>query len=119
MPFYANTNTTPAVYRETQTSFDPNNIYWLNRLTALLGDTDFDRYQGLRDAFEAQALIDCRKIQLKTDAAILANPENSTAQLTAANQTLADAYFRNLNQLLGKMVTTGANHMKLRCSLND
>jgi len=25
----------------------------------------------------------------------------------------------NLNQLLGKMVTTGANHMKLRYSLND
>lgn len=119
VPFYANTNTTPAIYRETQTGFDPNNIYWLNRLTALLGDTDFNRYQGLRDAFEAQALIDCRKIQLKTDAAILANPENSTAQLTVANQALADTYFMNLNQLLGKMVTTGANHMKLRYSLND
>ena len=39
--------------------------------------------------------------------------------LENANKKLADVAFEKQNKLLGDMVTTGSNNMKLRYNLND
>lgn len=118
VPFYANVNDTPAVYKDADGEFNLNHMYWLSCTTALLGDTDYDLYVDLRNTFALEAMGSYRKIQNDTDAA-LADQTDVTAYLQAANDKLANDSFKRQTKLLGDMVITGSEHMKLRYNLND
>ncbi|MDT7013973.1 C69 family dipeptidase [Levilactobacillus namurensis] len=118
VPFYANVNDTPAVYKDADGEFNMNHMYWLSCTTALLGDTDYDLYVDLRNTFALEAMGAYRKIQNDTDAAI-ANQSDVTAYLQAANEKLANESFKRQTKLLGDMVIMGSEHMKLRYNLND
>ncbi|MCW3777737.1 C69 family dipeptidase [Levilactobacillus namurensis] len=118
VPFYANVNDTPAVYKDADGEFNINHMYWLSCTTALLGDTDYDLYVDLRNTFALEAMGAYRKIQNDTDAAI-ADQSDVTAYLQAANEKLANESFKRQTKLLGDMVIMGSEHMKLRYNLND
>lgn len=118
VPFYANVNDTPAVYKNATKTFDMNHMYWLSCTTALLGDTDYDLYVDLRNDYTLAAMSAYRKIQNETDAA-LKDHNDITDYLANANDVLAKEAFKRQTELLGEMVTMGSEHMKLRYNLND
>lgn len=118
VPFYANVNDTPDVYKNATGTFDLNNMYWLSCTTALLGDTDYDLYVDLRNTFELEAMGAYRHIQNETDQNF-ATQSDPVKYLEAANEKLAHESFTRQTKLLGEMVTLGSAHMKLRYNLND
>lgn len=118
VPFYANVNDTPDVYKNATGTFDLNNMYWLSCTTALLGDTDYDLYVDLRNTFELEAMGAYRHIQNEADQNF-ATQSDPVKYLEAANEKLAHESFTRQTKLLGEMVTLGSAHMKLRYNLND
>ena len=118
VPFYANVENTPAVYKNATGTFDMNNMYWLSCTTALLGDTNYDLYVDLRNTFELEAMGAYHKIQNDTDENFDQNKANSK-YLEEANEKLANESFTRQTKLLGDMVILGSEHMKLRYNLND
>ncbi|GEP19830.1 C69 family dipeptidase [Pediococcus argentinicus] len=118
VPFYANVEDTPAVYKDATGTFDLNNMYWLSCTTALLGDTDYDLYVDLRNTFELEAVAAYREIQNETDKAVEGSSD-ITKLLTDANEKLAQESFTRQTKLLGEMVVLGSANMKLRYNLND
>ncbi|MGR3742445.1 C69 family dipeptidase [Companilactobacillus sp. DQM5] len=117
VPFYANVEDTPESYKNATGTFDMNNMYWLSCTTALLGDTNYDFYVDMRNTFELEAMSTYRNIQNTTDEEFIKNPDISL--LSKANKQLADESFKRQTKLLGEMVISGSEHMKLRYNLND
>lgn len=118
VPFYANVTDTPACYRDTTTTFDLQNIYWLSRTTAILGDTNYTTFSALADQFEQTIMAHCRHQQLMTDQQVITNSA-TTDRLQQTNQQLADFYFKEATKLLGNMTELAAKKMKLRFNLSD
>lgn len=119
VPFYTNITTTPASF-QTGPKFDLNKIFWLNKLTAQLGDTNFRVYGELEADFEQKSLAQCHKIQHETDrrAEDLSGSELEEL-LNKANQKMADIVYNNTVDLLGKMVDEGHSLMTLKYDLLD
>ncbi|MEH7354811.1 C69 family dipeptidase [Neobacillus drentensis] len=118
IPFYANVSNTPACYRNTTETFDPNTIYWLSRTMALIGDANYDLYSDLEASFEQNTVAACRAIQIKADQEAT-NRKDVLAYLEAINEQMAEISLKNAKKLLGDMVDLGTTQMKLRYSLND
>ncbi|MGM0240340.1 dipeptidase [Enterococcus sp. AZ103] len=118
VPFYSNVKDTPASYKNADGTFDLNNMYWLSCTTALLGDTDYDFYVDMRNSFELAAMSSYHFIQNETDAG-LKDATDVQAYLETANEKLAQDSLKRQTELLGEMVTSGSNRMKLRYNLND
>lgn len=118
VPFYANVSDTPASYKDADGTFNLNQMYWLSCTTALLGDTDYDFYVDLRNSYTLEAMSAYRRIQNQTDAG-LNSAANVQTYLAAANEQLAAEAMRRQTELLGKMVISGSEQMKLRYNLND
>ena len=95
-------------------------IFWLNKLTAQLGDTNYRVYGELEDAFEQKSLAQCHKIQHDTDKEV-ANLSGKELQdkLIAANQKMSDTVYNNTVELLGQMVDEGHGLMTLKYDLLD
>ena len=118
VPFYANVSDTPLCYKNATGVFDLTNMYWLSCTTALLGDTDYDFYVDMRNTFELEAVASYRAIQHETDNA-LKNQTDVQALLEKANERLASESLKRQTKLLGDMVISGSERMKLRYNLND
>ncbi|WP_125573737.1 C69 family dipeptidase [Levilactobacillus huananensis] len=118
VPFYANVDDTPAVYKDADGTFNMNHMYWLSCTVALLGDTDYDLYVDFRNTYALQAMSAYREIQHATDAAIQDGADVKSTLLDA-NEKLSNESFTRTTKLLGDMVTFGSEHMKLRYNLND
>ena len=88
-------------------------MYWLSCTAALLGDTDYSKYVDLRDTYELATVGKFREIQNKTDKA------GAAADLQAANEELAVFALKAMTEMLGRMVISGSNRMKLRYDFND
>ncbi|WEV50812.1 C69 family dipeptidase [Lactobacillus sp. ESL0731] len=119
VPFYTNVSTTPASY-QTGAKFDLNKIFWLNKLTAQLGDTNFKVYGELEADFEQKSQSECHFIQHQTDkkAKDLSGQELEDL-LVEANQKMADQVYSNTIELLGNMVDEGHGLMTLKYDLLD
>lgn len=113
VPFYARVSDTPASYRDTKLDFDPTKMYWLTTMTAVLGDSNFQGYVDKRDDFDLKTMAKLRALQNETDKAI------DNQSLEAVNEKLAQIALTAQTELLGKMVISGSNHMKLRFDFND
>lgn len=118
VPFYSNVTDTPAPFKNATGKFNMNNMYWLSCTTALLGDTNYDFYVDMRNDYELQAMSAYHKIQNETDKDI-DNHNNINEYLTSANERLANEAFERQTALLGNMVISGSEQMKLRYNLND
>lgn len=117
-PFYARVNDTPKAYRDTTTTFDTQNMYWLSCLLGTFGDTNFGLYEDFENIFEQHTVAACRKLQHDADAAI-DQQSDKAAFLTQVNEEMAEVQLKNATKLLGQMVGLGAPLMKLQYYLND
>lgn len=119
VPFYTNVTTTPESFHTTS-EFNLNQIFWLNKLTAQLGDTNYKTYSALEQGFEEKTLGQLRKIENDTDKAVKELTGRALQEkLEEANQSMADLTYKNTENLLGEMVSTGHNLMKLKFDLLD
>ncbi len=119
VPFYTNITTTPASF-QTGPKFDLNKIFWLNKLTAQLGDINFRVYGELEADFEQKSLAQCHKIQHETDKeAKKYSGDELQDKLNEAKQKMADTVYDNTVELLGNMVNEGHGLMTLKYDLLD
>jgi dipeptidase len=118
VPFYANVKDTPENYKNTTLDLDPNNIYWLSNILALIGDSDFDLYEDEENIFEQNTVAECRHLQIEADQAYAEQPDIQ-AYLEAINNQMATRYQKNANKLLGQMLAFGEPKMKLQFQLHD
>lgn len=119
VPFYTNVNTTPASF-QTTAKFNLNKIFWLNKVIALLGDTNYRVYGPLEDGFEQKTLGQVRKVQHETDKAVQGlSGQELSAKLEAANDKMAAITYANTNDLLSEMTAYGHKRMTLKYNLHD
>lgn len=118
VPFYTTIIDTPKRYRDTTTTFDLQNMYWLNRSIGILGDAyplmGLDAMTAFRQTIQAK----CGQIQLQTDA-VIAQRSDVPAFLTQQNHKMAEFYFKQATDLLGQLFALNATKMKLRYKLTD
>ena len=71
--------------------FDLSKIFWINKLNAQLGDTNYKVYSALEQAFEEKTMAKLRKIENETDRAVKGlEGRELQAKLEEANQQMAD-----------------------------
>lgn len=119
VPFYTNVTTTPASF-QTGRDFDLTKIFWLNKLNAQLGDTNYKVYSALEQAFEEKTMAKLRQIENETDRAVKGlTGRDLQEKLEEANQKMADLTYKQTAALTGEMVKYGHSLMKLKYDLLD
>lgn len=119
VPFYTNVTTTPASF-QTGPDFDLTKIFWLNKLNAQLGDTNYKVYSALEQAFEEKTMAKLRQIENETDRAVKGlTGRDLQEKLEEANQKMADLAYEQTAALTGEMVKDGHSLMKLKYDLLD
>lgn len=119
VPFYTNVTTTPASF-QTGPDFDLTQIFWLNKLNAQLGDTNYKVYSALEQAFEEKTMAKLRQIENETDRAVKGlTGRDLQEKLEEANQKMADLAYEQTAALTGEMVKDGHTLMKLKYDLLD
>lgn len=119
VPFYTNVTTTPASF-QTGPDFDLTKIFWLNKLNAQLGDTNYKVYSALEQAFEEKTMAKLRQIENETDRAVKGlTGRDLQEKLEEANQKMADLAYEQTAALTGEMVKDGHTLMKLKYDLLD
>ncbi|MEK0395813.1 C69 family dipeptidase [Lactobacillus delbrueckii] len=119
VPFYTNVTTTPASF-QTGPDFDLTKIFWLNKLNAQLGDTNYKVYSALEQAFEEKTMAKLRQIENETDRAVKGlTGRDLQEKLEEANQKMADLTYKQTAALTGEMVKDGHGLMKLKYDLLD
>lgn len=119
VPFYTNVTTTPASF-QTGPDFDLTKIFWLNKLNAQLGDTNYKVYSALEQAFEEKTMAKLRQIENETDRAVKGLTGRALQEkLEEANQKMADLTYKQTAALTGEMVKDGHSLMKLKYDLLD
>lgn len=119
VPFYTNVTTTPASF-QTGPDFDLTKIFWLNKLNAQLGDTNYKVYSALEQAFEEKTMAKLRQIENETDRAVKGlTGRELQEKLEEANQKMADLTYKQTAALTGEMVKDGHTLMKLKYDLLD
>ncbi len=94
--------------------------FWVNKLNAQLGDTNYKVYSALEQAFEEKTMAKLRKIENETDeAAKNLTGKDLQEKLEEANQKMADLTYKASVDLTGEMVETGHGLMKLKYDLLD
>ncbi|WP_413537334.1 C69 family dipeptidase [Enterococcus malodoratus] len=104
VPFYANITKTPTIFNEIGSTFKANDIYWLSKAAALLGDSNFSRFETLRNDTVSEAMIEYRKIQLATDSCEVEDDQTIQDHLEIANNKMAEIALTKMNGLLGEMI---------------
>lgn len=119
VPFYTNVTTTPASF-QTGPDFDLTKIFWLNKLNAQLGDTNYKVYSALEQAFEEKTMAKLRQIENETDRAVKGlTGRDLQKKLEEANQKMADLTYKQTVALTGEMVKDGHSLMNLKYDLLD
>lgn len=119
VPFYTNVTTTPASF-QTSPDFDLTKIFWLNKLNAQLGDTNYKVYSALEQVFEEKTMAKLRQIENETDRAVKGlTGRDLQEKLEEANQKMADLTYKQTAALTGEMVKDGHSLMKLKYDLLD
>lgn len=116
VPFYANIDDTPALYKNTTGDFDLQNMYWLTHTIAALGDQNYQRYEMTEEAFEQTVVAVCRQLQEQMDAKAADIEDQSllSAELTKTNEKMAQISLNESTKLLGKMVKEAFKNEKLQ-----
>lgn len=119
VPFYTNSTKAPACY-QTGAKIDLTKIFWLDKIAAQIGDSNYKVYSPLEQAFEEKTMAQCHHIQHETDAK--ANDlKGSELQdlLNQANEKMANQVYSNMVDLLGEMLAYGHKRMHLQYNLHD
>lgn len=113
VPFYANVENTPGVYRDTQTTFNIQNIYWLNHVIMAIADQHYQKVEPLIEDFEEQVMTRTLVLQHQADDQ-LGEQQNVSHYLTTINRQMADISYQESVKLLGKLVEYGFKHANLQ-----
>lgn len=113
VPFFANVDDTPAVYRDTATDFDVNNMYWLNHTITALGDRMYRQACPLVEQATQHVFAQALAIQHQIDQDS-ATGAALRAKLTECNQQMATIAHKEAMTLLGKLVRLAFKQERLQ-----
>lgn len=131
-PFYANVNDTPAYLRDTTPEVSTDNLYWTNRLIAVVADAHwFETHSAIEGYAEGvrafgHRLVDQTDIQIEemaaeavdaVDVAEAAQPAQRA--LEQSNQQMADYLREHTTKLLNTVVYTASNLMHNSFAMSD
>lgn len=122
LPFYSQVLDTPAAYRDTPATYDPNYSFWQIMTLAAIADADYERYKGPIHQFEKERMAEVRAHLYAMDEALEEQQLNGQAALeflTEANKTLAEIHMQKTQALLGDILLEAYHHMTLRYQLAD
>ncbi|KFI92782.1 dipeptidase [Bifidobacterium saguini DSM 23967] len=130
-PFYANVHDTPAYLRDTTPEVSTDNLYWTNRLIAVVADAHwFETHNAIEGYAEGVRAFGHRLVD-QTDIALEdaqangdAEASDSAAQsvqaaLETANQQMADYLREHTTKLLNNVVYTASNLMHNSFAMSD
>ncbi|MBA2914036.1 C69 family dipeptidase [Limosilactobacillus frumenti] len=103
VPFFANVTDTPAAYRDTESDFNVNQMYWLNHTITALGDRMYHQAMPLVEQMTQKVMAKTLAIQHQFDH----DPSNGRdlqGKLTECNQQMATIAQTEAETLLGKLV---------------
>ena len=120
VPLYANVETMPEYYADTQARVTSENFYWANRLIGALADVRFHECgRAVEDYQEKVGGMGHKQIH-DVDAAVAALPEAEVpAELARANEAFAERVRVETDALLGKVLYTTSCAMKNSFAMND
>ena len=120
VPLYANVETMPEYYADTQARVTSENFYWANRLIGALADVRFHECgRAVEDYQEKIGGMGHKQIH-DVDAAVAALPEAEVpSELTRANEAFAERVRVETDALLGKVLYTTSCAMKNSFAMND
>ena len=120
VPLYANVETMPEYYADTQARVTSENFYWANRLIGALADVRFHECgRAVEDYQEKIGGMGHKQIH-DVDAAVAALPEVEVpAELARANEAFAERVRVETDALLGKVLYTTSCAMKNSFEMND
>lgn len=113
VPFYANIDNTPERYRDTQTKFSIQDVYWLNHVIMAIADQHYQSVEPMIDDFEEKVMTQTLALQHKADHEF--NSHNDVSGfLTKVNDEMAKIAYQESINLLGKLVEYGFKHARLQ-----
>ena len=120
VPLYANVETMPEYYADTQARVTSENFYWANRLIGALADVRFHECgRAVEDYQEKVGGMGHKQIH-DVDAAVAVLPEAEVpAELARANEEFAERVRVETDALLGKVLYTTSCAMKNSFAMND
>lgn len=115
VPFYANVDNTPEAYRDTDTSFNIHDIYWLNHVVMGMADQSFQQVEPKIEDFEEKVMARTLNLQHQADqkSAKLAQDDISN-YLTEVNEQMAKVSYEGSLKLLGELVEYRFKHARLQ-----
>ena len=119
-PFYANVDDTPAYLRDTTPEVSTDNLYWTNRLIAVIADAHWYETRNAIEYYGEQVRAFGRRLVEETDA-VLADAEagDIRAALMAANETMAGRLQDLTHKLLDNVLYTSSNLMRNSFAMSD
>ncbi len=118
VPFYSNILDTPSRYRDTKSTADMNNMYWLTRNLALLGDANYSLFSELEAEYEQKSMAEFLRLQKQSDMEVVSQSDTS-GYLTKVNFKMSDIAYNHSIELLNEMLNSGSKHMNLRFDMSD
>lgn len=113
VPFYANVMNTPTYYRDTETSFNIKDIYWLNHVIMAIADQHYEKVEPLLEDFAEQVMSKTLRLQHETDKELTKQDQN-VKYLEKVNQEMANISYQESMKLLGKLVEFGFKNARLQ-----
>ncbi|KAB7788937.1 C69 family dipeptidase [Bifidobacterium cebidarum] len=121
-PFYANVADTPSYLRDTTPEVSTSNLYWTNRLIAVIADAHwFETHNAIEGYAEGVRSFGHRLIE-QTDIALEdmdADAADVQAALESANQQMAEYLRKHTTKLLNDVVYTASNLMHNSFAMSD
>ena len=119
-PFYANVDDTPAYLRDTTPEVSTDNLYWTNRLIAVIADAHWYETRNAIEYYGEQVRAFGRRLVEETDAALAdAEAGDIRAALMAANETMAGRLQDLTHKLLDNVLYTSSNLMRNSFAMSD
>ncbi|MBW3078489.1 C69 family dipeptidase [Bifidobacterium simiiventris] len=139
-PFYANVTDTPAYLRDTTPQVSTDNLYWTNRLIAVIADAHWFETNRLIGGYVEKVRTFGHRLVEETDAAIESGRFDDgadgngdgrldgdgsldgrpvTAVLGEANDRMAEFLRERATTLLDRVLYEGSNHMRNSFAMSD
>lgn len=139
-PFYANVTDTPAYLRDTTPNVSTGNLYWTNRLIAVIADAHWFETANAIGGYREKVRTFGHRLVEETDAAIESGRFDDgadgngdgrldgdgsldgrpvTAVLGEANDRMAGFLQEHATKLLGRVLYDGSNHMHNSFAMSD
>ena len=113
VPFYTNIQETPQHYCDTKTTFDIQDIYWLNHTIMAIADQHYQKVEPMIEDFAEQVMTQTLALQHQADREF-STKDDITAFLSKVNEQMAEISYQESMKLLGKLVNYGFMNAHLK-----